>query len=142
MALYNPIYVTAAEVKENTTIATLAVETDALVNKLIVKAQVILDWYIGDVEPYSDTQDFKFPNVDNETPTNVKQATIYIVESIYSELKQARNWIKSEAWDGYSVSYVDQVPSTKFEYVTMAAKDLLAEYGLWNNWKAAFKLNY
>ncbi len=142
MALYNPIYVTHTEVIANTTNTDLAAESETLINKLIVKAQIIIDWYIGDIEPYADWQDFKFPNTDNETPKNVKQATIYTVESIFTELKQARNWIKSEAWDGYSVSYVENVKSTSFEYITQWSQDLLLEYWLGNGGKSAFKLNY
>ena len=142
MALYNPVYVTNAEVITNTTNSKLAAEPTTLIDKLIVKAQIILDWYIGDIEPYDAAQDFKFPNSDNVVPKNVKQSTIYIIEAIYEELKQAREWVKSEAWDGYSVSYVENIASSDYEYVTQPAKDLLTEYWLWNSGRAAFSLNY
>jgi hypothetical protein len=43
MALYNPIYVTHTEVIANTTNTDLAAESETLINKLIVKAQIIID---------------------------------------------------------------------------------------------------
>jgi len=43
MALYNPVYVTNAEVITNTTNSKLAAEPTTLIDKLIVKAQIILD---------------------------------------------------------------------------------------------------
>ncbi len=142
MSFYNPVYVTAAEVVENTSNAKLAAESTDFINKLIVKAQIIIDCYIWEIEPYAEDQDFKFPNSDNEIPKNVKQATVYTVETIYSELNKSRDWVKGEAWDGYSVSYVENVKSTSFEYITQASQDLLKEYGLWTSWKSAFSLNY
>lgn len=142
MALYEATYITYKEVRDNTTNKKLVAEPEALITQLIVKAQIILDGYIGAVDSYADDQDYKFPNTDNLIPKNVKQATIYIVEAIYTELIQSRNWVKSEAWDGYSVSYAENVSSSNFEYVTQAAKNMLNEYGLGEAGLAAFKLNY
>lgn len=142
MAIYEATYITVTEIRENSTNSKLVAEQECLLKKLIVKAQIILDGYIWVIEPYTEWQDYKFPSTDNIIPKNVKQATIYIVESIYSEILQDKDWVKSESWDGYSVAYTDKINSSQFEYVTEAAKNMLAEYGLWSWGLAAYKLNY
>lgn len=140
--LYEPTYITVTEIRENSTNSKLVAEQEILIKKLIVKAQIILDGYIWVIEPYVEWQDYKFPNSNNEIPKNIKQSTVYIVESIYTELLQNRDWIKSESWDWYSVAYTDNISSDKFEYITEATKNMLSEYGLWEWWLSAYKLNY
>jgi len=88
MPIFQATYITFQDVRDNSSNAKLVAEDGTLIKKMIIKAQILLDGYIGTTEKYSDTQAFKFPNKDNQIPDNVKMSTVYIVERIYDEMQR------------------------------------------------------
>jgi len=82
------VYVDLDDVKDTSEIIVDGTPSDAVLTKLVTNAQYIIDEYIiAYWEPFSETQDFIFPieNEDSESeiPTDIKLATIRIVEYLY-----------------------------------------------------------
>ena len=133
--LYTPSYVTIAEVKANTNNADLSAQTDDFINILIIEAQFIVDANIWPIYPKTEGQDFKFPNSDNKIPTDIKQATIMIVETLF--INKGKASVESESWDWYSVKY----DSNWKDYISSSASDILAKY--WSNeWGGSWWITY
>lgn len=94
--LDNPVYVTEQDVFDTTERDDLQNETSDIINKLIVKAQYVIDGYLNSYgEPFEETQQFIFPIKDedgNESiPQGIKIATVYIIENLYDSLGKEDN---------------------------------------------------
>lgn len=85
-------YITAAEVRDQTSISTLAALGDAAIETLILRAEIRIDGYFGKRPHHPDDEDTEhvFPRKGDEdeegTPTipaKVKTATLYAVELLH-----------------------------------------------------------
>ena len=84
-----PIYITVADVRDSTNIDGLKTESDTRLTRYIIEAQGAVDNYIlnNTYDKYDSEQKYMFPiSIDlvETMPEDVKIATLYIVERIYS----------------------------------------------------------
>lgn len=137
-------YITLEEFKEKTTLSKLP--KDSILENLIIKAQMMIDYYIWDTNKTDVNQDWKFPiNWDTTIPDNVQMTTIEIVQNLILEENRIAWWqISSEAWDWYSVSYNIWENVGNVEIFNWFIRNLLDEYWVNSNNQdlAAYKFNY
>lgn len=144
---FDEVYIDAVNVKAQTSINDLKNISDDIIKSFIIKAQLIIDNFIWDVEKQDENQDFKFPSKNSapDIPTNVTTATLYLVENIYLDcLKQTWKEISQESWDWYSHWFKEWNDLLNIELLTGNIRNLLSEY--WVNENnldlKAFSLNY
>lgn len=144
---YETVYLDKNWLIGNTSITEIIDLSDDVIDSLIIKAQLIIDWYIWEIEKANEDQNFKFPSIDSnpDIPINITMATLYIVENLFIQYKKEQ-WkeYSQESWDWYSKTYKDWNELLSIEIIDGNIKNLLLEY--WvnpeNQNKKSFKINF
>lgn len=115
-------YCTPNDVRANTRNTELETATDAVIEELILQAELVIDNYVGFVNTDT-TATLKFPRPeDNSTiPTAVKFATIYQVEYMFESSPDLEHGIHDESGSKNN-------SSSNFSIVSHRTKQMLIDY--------------
>lgn len=115
--ILDPSYITYEEFKALTRVSAQRTMSDAELKPHMLHAEYLIDNYVGFVQPYSSTQELKFPTVDDDgassMPNDVKKASIEIVSDLILKgeptASASAGTVKKEAWSGsgYSREYAE-----------------------------------
>ena len=113
--ILDPTYITAADFKALTRVSSQRTLSDAELKPHMLHAEYLIDNYVGFVQPFSSTQELKFPTIDDNgassIPNDVKKACIEIVSDLILKgeptASSSAGQVKKESWGGsnYSKEY-------------------------------------
>ena len=137
--LNDPVYIDWQDVLDTTTITSLITELTSDINYadwMITQAQRIIDNYIGWFPtPFDEDQTYIFP-IDKdwlaEIPTDIKLATVYIVEYLYlngwTSASTTTTNVKSEKNLWRTVTYKDSSWAVETDSIPIKALNILNKY--------------
>lgn len=127
-------YISVQQVKDSTNIDGLIATNESTITRRILEAEKIIDNFISSYwEEADENQTTIFPTVEDGIPSDITEATLYIVEGLYTlgdQINNDQNQIVSESIGDHSVKYAEKKSIDSMQdLIPFKAKNILDQYG-------------